>query len=78
MIELVLIVCLKSEPETCDEKSFGHLPRVTPHACMVQSQPQIAEWSGSNPHLEVDRWFCRYVDEQPLEARAASFGVSLA
>jgi len=55
MIELSFIVCLKTMMHLCDERSIYYLPDVGLLACMMQAQPQLAEWTAAHPELQVIR-----------------------
>ena len=59
MMELVLVVCLTSTPNRCEERSIGLYPDISAMACLVQGQPQIAVWSEQHPELSVTRYSCR-------------------
>lgn len=68
MIELVFVVCLKTLPTSCEERSMAYLPEVSAMACMIQAQPQLAQWSEANPHLTVSRWACRSATTRVVKA----------
>ncbi len=56
-VELVLTVCMISNPQSCDERrlmvEMGSL-----RGCMMQAQPYIAQWAGDHPGLSIQRWRC--------------------
>jgi hypothetical protein len=63
MVDLVLTVCLLSNPANCREEHLyfefsGSLVR-----CMFMAQPEIAKWSGSHPDKKVVRWECKYPEK---------------
>jgi hypothetical protein len=68
MIELAFVVCLRSLPVLCEERSMSYLPETTLMGCMMQAQPQLAEWSQQHPNLTVSRWTCQYADGRALKA----------
>ena len=61
MIELVFVACLLSAPERCEEKALLFAD-VTPMACMMGAQPQLAQWAETHPKWSIARWSCRLVD----------------
>jgi hypothetical protein len=68
MIELLFVVCLRSMPDLGEERSIVYLAEVGIMACMVQSQPQLAEWSEAHPDLSIARWSCQFVDRRQVKA----------
>jgi hypothetical protein len=68
MIELAFVVCLRSLPVLCEERSMSYLPDVSLMGCMLGAQPQLAEWSQQHPNLTVSRWTCQYAGSRPLKA----------
>jgi hypothetical protein len=58
MIELVLIACLRLDPQVCQEKVLPFV-EVSTITCSIAAQPVLAEWSGRNPTYRISRWFCR-------------------
>ncbi len=68
MMELVLIVCLQTDPSRCEERSIGLYPEMTAMTCMLQGQPQIATWTESHPGLRVERWTCRGSSGREMKA----------
>ena len=68
MIELSFIVCLKTMMHLCDERSIYYLPDVGLLACMMQAQPQLAEWTAAHPELQVIRWTCQKSGARGLRA----------
>ena len=45
MIELFFIACLHTAPSACEERSIAYLEDVSLLGCMMQAQPQLAEWT---------------------------------
>lgn len=62
-MDLVLLICLITEPTSCRNESLGAPP--APMACMTAAPAAIAEWSEAHPDWEIRRWRC-----EPLERRA--------
>jgi hypothetical protein len=60
MIELLVSVCLISEPERCKDVSLVFDgDSVTPMQCMMGAQPEIARWMESHPKWQLKRWACQ-------------------
>jgi hypothetical protein len=60
MIELLVSVCLISEPERCKDVSLVFDgDSVTPMQCMMGAQPEIARWIEANPKWQLKRWACQ-------------------
>lgn len=68
MIELAFIVCLSVTPDHCEERRISYLPETGLMACMMQAQPQLAEWLETHPGLTVTRWSCEFSDKRALDA----------
>ena len=68
MIEVVIAVCLISEPNRCKDVSLPFMEQhVTPYACHLYGQSEIAKWLAAHPGWEPKRWTCR---RAKLEAKA--------
>ncbi|NVO23106.1 hypothetical protein HJ526_13735 [Donghicola sp. C2-DW-16] len=61
MIELLFTACLASTPGICEEKSLTFVD-VTPMACMMGAQPELAKWQTEHPKFTVQGWKCRAVN----------------
>jgi hypothetical protein len=59
MMELMVVVCLITAPDRCEERSIGLYPEMTAFTCVMQGQPHIAAWVAAHPDLRVTRWTCR-------------------
>jgi hypothetical protein len=68
MIELLFVVCLKTLPDTCQEHSLLSLEGAGVMSCLMQAQPQLAEWSQSHPSHEIKRWSCRNASDREIRA----------
>ncbi len=68
MIELLFIVCLRTEPAACEERSLPALQEVGVQSCLAQAPPRIAAWSEAHPKLQVVRWTCRQADAHDIHA----------
>jgi hypothetical protein len=59
MIELVMSVCMISEPTRCKDVRLNFAEQsVTPHECMFNGQIEIAKWSETHPDWQVAKWGC--------------------
>ncbi|MFD1914483.1 hypothetical protein [Halodurantibacterium flavum] len=58
MIELIFVACLATDPSNCREHTHMHMPGVTVQSCMMQAQPQLAQWVSEHPSMIVTRWSC--------------------
>lgn len=58
MIELVFVVCLSAEPATCERRAL-QFTDITPTACVLEAQPELARWVGEHPGWRVQRWTCQ-------------------
>jgi len=59
MIELFFIACLAQSPDVCEERRLTFAEPLTPMACMMGAQPQLAQWAERHPKWRIDRWACR-------------------
>lgn len=57
MIELVLSVCLISEPANCKEVNLSYLAE-QPSQCLLHGQAEIARWQEGHPEWRIARWKC--------------------
>jgi hypothetical protein len=60
MTELVFIVCLALAPQQCEERVMTFTD-VTPSACAMGAQAEMAKWIGDRPGWRVARWRCDVV-----------------
>lgn len=58
MIELVFIICFKTAPDACEERSLIYEAHPSPTYCMVEAQPHLAEWAAQHPAYTVRHWKC--------------------
>lgn len=61
MFEIVVAVCLLADPAKCKDVHLSYAAEgaaMTPHACMIYGQSEIAKWSEGNPNWAVKRWTC--------------------
>ncbi|MFO1039861.1 MAG: hypothetical protein U1E45_23715 [Geminicoccaceae bacterium] len=58
MIELLLIVCLQSQPDKCEEIYLTPGQPVSIMQCMFNGAKQAALWAKDHPGYVVKRWNC--------------------
>jgi hypothetical protein len=68
MIELLFIACLSHAPDACEERRISYVAEIGLMTCMMQAQPQLAQWVERYPTMRIARWRCRYAD--PSERKA--------
>lgn len=68
MIELVVSVCLLGDPGTCKDVHLTFAEaNMTPYQCMMQGQPQIAQWANGHPKWRVRKFHCARVVTAQVE-----------
>ncbi|MBB3238449.1 hypothetical protein [Phyllobacterium endophyticum] len=60
VVDLVLTICLLSDPTSCREERLHFESRGGLHNCMFLAPTEIAKWSGDHPKVKVVRWRCDY------------------
>jgi hypothetical protein len=59
MIELVLLVCLASNPTECHKEwPLFESTQTSMHACMFEGQRQAVQWAEAHPKYRVRKWSC--------------------
>ncbi|WP_073198350.1 hypothetical protein [Roseovarius marisflavi] len=58
MIELLFIVCLRAQPEICEDRAFQYTDRST-RGCMAEAIPQLSLWAKDHPRWRISRWSCQ-------------------
>ena len=66
IIQLVVAVCLNTNPNVCSEERISFLEQTTQTACTMRAMPYLAQWAGDHPQYKIMGWKCSYptVDEQ--------------
>ena len=59
-IELIVAVCLYSDPAACRELHFQFAAAQSLNRCMADAQPYLAGWAVGHPKWRVVRWHCAY------------------
>lgn len=68
MIELVLLVCLKTNPTACEERVLSYLAEgAGPGMCMVRAQPELAAWASTHPAFSIANWKCQTSDRKKID-----------
>jgi len=62
MVDLVLSVCLLSNPSACEDKHLYFEWHGSLNACMFQAQPYIAAYMSEHPQYKLVRWRCEVPD----------------
>ena len=60
MIELVFTACLAAAPAECRESSLTFAGDVTPMACLMNAQGELARWGEAHPKWRIACWRCRH------------------
>ena len=59
MIELVISVCMLSQPEHCKDVHLTYSDQnLTPYQCVMRGQPEMAKWIESHPKWRIHKWRC--------------------
>ncbi|QQP90830.1 hypothetical protein JL101_020030 [Skermanella rosea] len=59
MIELVLLVCLASDPTKCHKEwPPFESSQMSMHACMFEGQRLAVQWAEAHPKYRVRKWSC--------------------
>lgn len=67
MIELLFVACLTTSPGDCHEEVMVFF-EVSPMACMMGAQPQLAKWTNDHPDYQVQSWRCAMVNLADTDA----------
>lgn len=60
MLELLVSVCLLSDPTRCKDVSLVYSDEnLTPMQCLMGAQPEIAKWIEAHPQWALRRWTCQ-------------------
>ncbi|WP_075215524.1 hypothetical protein [Mongoliimonas terrestris] len=57
-IEIVLTICLLSNPTACEQRAIPAVDAGSVSQCMFWAQPHIAAWSSNHPKYKIIRWKC--------------------
>jgi hypothetical protein len=62
VVDLVLAVCLISDPGTCREEHLYFESHGSLRACMAEAIPTMAQWAGTHPEWHIERFHCEWAD----------------
>ena len=68
MIELIFVACLATEPAQCENKALQFAEDLTPMACLMGAQPQLAQWTNQHPKWRIKSWKCQTLNLAEREA----------
>jgi hypothetical protein len=60
MIELAFVACLSAAPAACEKRSLYYADDLSPTACVLRAQPELAKWIFDHPRYHVASWSCRF------------------
>ena len=58
MIALVFITCLQTSPTVCEERTMLYQEQMTPMACLMNAQPELAKWKATHPNWRITSYRC--------------------
>ena len=64
MIDLILTVCMVSNPGQCHDERLTFESRGSLNQCMMLSSPYVAKWVGDHPQYKVKRWRCDWPEKR--------------
>jgi hypothetical protein len=67
MIVLAFVVCLQTDPTVCEDRELVFAEEMSPMACAMRAQPQLAQWAQSRPKWRITEWRCRTVDMREVK-----------
>jgi hypothetical protein len=66
-MEIVLTVCLLSQPANCkDERIYGVVQTSDAFRCALESVQYMAQWMNDHPGYQVVKWRCAPPTDQAL------------
>lgn len=61
MLELVFLVCLKTQPMQCEERRLAYSISVDLAICAMNAPAYLAEWAVRHPAYSIGTWRCEAV-----------------
>lgn len=68
LIELAVVVCLRADPNACEDRHFTFPNGHSMVGCMVEAQPFLADWEAKHPRWTVRHWKCGRPGSRPRDA----------
>ena len=62
MVDLILAVCLISDPNSCRDEHLYFESHGSLRACMMEALPAMADWAGDHPEWRISRFHCEWAD----------------
>jgi hypothetical protein len=63
IVDLVIAVCLISDPTSCREEHLYFESHGSLRACMAEAIPAMAQWAGNNPQWHIERFHCEWAND---------------
>jgi hypothetical protein len=63
MVDLILTVCLATNPNSCRDEHLLFESSGSLFQCMILAPAEIAKWSSGHPALKIVRWRCSFPDK---------------
>ncbi|RWF59277.1 MAG: hypothetical protein EOS50_01050 [Mesorhizobium sp.] len=60
MVDLILTVCLITNPGNCRDEHLYFESRGSLFQCMMLAPSESAKWSQEHPTLKIKRWKCAF------------------
>jgi hypothetical protein len=64
MVDLILTVCLGSNPGSCREEHLHFESNGSLMQCLFLAPAEIARWTGEHPRFKVVRWRCAFPNKE--------------
>jgi acyl-ACP thioesterase len=58
MVELIVLACLLSNPQHCEEFQIPFLQPMQVTQCVYQGQLRTMQWATQHPGWVIKRWSC--------------------
>ncbi len=58
MLALIISVCLKTDPATCNQQILDWVPAVSVAECRLSGQPQVDAYIKDHPDLSLQDYTC--------------------
>ena len=68
MIALVFTACLQASPMVCQEQNLLFAEQMTPMACLMNAQPELAKWKATHPRWRISSFKCGRPDRMAKAA----------